>query len=84
VNEANRGGAQVASGRGRPSCLSKHDKARLVAMLARGARAIGPADDRWTVPRVADLIAFHFGVPGATGGKCTVRLPKGLPQPLCV
>ncbi len=26
----------------------------------------------------------YFGVPGATAGKCTVRLPEGFRQPLCV
>ena len=46
----------------RPSRLTAQDIGRLADLLAHGPRAAGHGDDRWTVERVADLMAFHFGV----------------------
>jgi putative transposase len=47
---------------GRPSKLSAKDRPRLTEMLLKGARAAGFATDRWTGPRVAELIARRFHV----------------------
>lgn len=47
---------------GRPSKLSSYDRKRLTDMILEGARSFGYASDRWTCPRVADLICRHFNV----------------------
>ncbi len=47
---------------GRPSNLDNKDKAQLERQLVQGARAVGFTTDRWTCPRVAQMIESHFGV----------------------
>ena len=47
---------------GRPLKLREHERARLVALLVRGALRAGYTTDLWTCPRVRDLIAREFGV----------------------
>ena len=47
---------------GRPSKLSRAQRARLVAWLARGAQAAGYRTGGWTTRRVAALIRLRFGV----------------------
>ncbi len=55
---------------GRKPWLSKRQQQQLVKLLVRGARKAGYANDLWTCPRVAELIARRFGVeyhPGYVG-----------------
>lgn len=52
--------AQAASGR--PPKLAPRHQARLERSLLRGAQAAGFANDLWTCPRIAQLIAQQFGV----------------------
>lgn len=47
---------------GRPSKLTARQRAQLVRVLARGARAHGYANDLWTTARVAAVITRTFGV----------------------
>jgi transposase len=47
---------------GRPSRLAARDWARLGRLLDRGAVAAGFATERWTLKRIAALIARVFGV----------------------
>jgi transposase len=47
---------------GRKPWLSKRQKEQLVKLLVRGARKAGYANDLWTCPRVAEVIARRFGV----------------------
>ena len=60
-----RGGQQGLAARpvpGRPARLDAVAKARLEAVLLRGARASGFPTDLWTCPRVAQVIWKEFGV----------------------
>jgi transposase len=47
---------------GRPPCLSPAQQAQVPALLGRGATAFGFRGDRWTCPRVAEVIRREFGV----------------------
>ena len=47
---------------GRRPWLSLRQKERLRRILLKGARKAGYATDLWTCPRVAEVIAKHFGV----------------------
>lgn len=47
---------------GRPPALDKKAKARLERILLKGAQAAGYPTDLWSCPRVAQVIAEHFGV----------------------
>ena len=47
---------------GRPAKLSGRDKARLDALLRRGAAAAGFPTDLWTCARIAQAIEARFGV----------------------
>jgi transposase len=47
---------------GRRPRLSKRQQRQLVGLLRRGPLAAGYPTDRWTCPRVADVIAQRFGV----------------------
>ena len=52
----------MASGQQQSRRLSADEKARLVDILEQGSRAAGYNDDRWTLERVADVIASNFAV----------------------
>jgi len=59
------GGVQAVRARptpGRPTKLSAKGRRRLVAVLLKGAQAAGFPTDRWTGPRVRELIQRRFGV----------------------
>jgi transposase len=47
---------------GRPPRLSPAQQAQVPALLGRGATAFGFRGDRWTCPRVAEVIRREFGV----------------------
>jgi transposase len=47
---------------GRPPRLSLAQQAQVPALLARGATAFGFRGDRWTCPRVAEVLRREFGV----------------------
>ena len=47
---------------GRPRLLSSQQRARLLKLLLKGAKAHGFSTDLWTLPRVAELIDRTFGV----------------------
>jgi transposase len=47
---------------GRPPRLSVGQKGRLLKLLLRGPVAAGYRTDLWTLRRVAEVIADHFGV----------------------
>jgi len=47
---------------GRPWKLSVRERARLAAMLLRGAGAAGYPTELWTCARVAEVIWWRFGV----------------------
>jgi transposase len=47
---------------GRPCKLSVVDRQKLSRILLGGATICGYPSDRWTNPRIADLIEHHFGV----------------------
>jgi transposase len=47
---------------GRPPHLSPAQQAQVPALLGRGATAFGFRGDRWTCPRVAEVIRREFGV----------------------
>ena len=47
---------------GRPAKLSDKDRARLEAVLLKGAKAAGYASDLWTCPRIAEVIEQRFEV----------------------
>jgi transposase len=47
---------------GRPSKLTARHRARLEALLLRGAEASGFTSDLWTCPRVAQVIRQRFGI----------------------
>jgi transposase len=47
---------------GRPSKLDRRQRARLEQLLLEGTGAAGYESDRWTCPRIAELIAEEFGV----------------------
>jgi transposase len=53
---------QVGASPGRPPKLTKAQRHRLVRLLLQGALAHGYRTDLWTTPRVAAVIARHFGV----------------------
>jgi transposase len=55
-------GLKAKPARGRPAWLTAKQKARLVKILLRGARAAGFPNDLWTCPRVAEVIRQQFGV----------------------
>jgi transposase len=62
---ARRGGPSALAARpasGRPPKLPVRQRPRLEQLLLRGAEAAGYAQDLWTCPRVAQLIAREFGV----------------------
>jgi len=46
---------------GRPSDLSAKQRRELVRLLKRGALSAGFATELWTLPRVRQVIAAHFG-----------------------
>jgi transposase len=47
---------------GAPPKLTAAQRAQVPALLARGAPAFGFRGDVWTAPRIAAVIATHFGV----------------------
>lgn len=47
---------------GRPATLDATKRAKLVRLLKEGALAQGFATELWTLSRVAEVIARHFGV----------------------
>jgi transposase len=47
---------------GRPRLLNSQQRARLLKLLLKGAKAHGFSTDLWTLPRVAELIDRTFGV----------------------
>lgn len=47
---------------GRPPRLHAPQRRRLAKLLLRGARRHGYGTDLWTLARVAEVIAVHFGV----------------------
>jgi transposase len=47
---------------GRPPRLDEKQRKQLIRTLLKGARASGYANDLWTCPRVAEVIARLFGV----------------------
>jgi transposase len=47
---------------GRPSRLSAWQKKKLLKQLLKGPTAHGYRNNLWTLPRVAQVIAKHFGV----------------------
>ena len=47
--------------RGRPARLDQQKRRRLAQLLLAGARTQGYATELWTLPRIAKLIAQHFG-----------------------
>ena len=47
---------------GRPRKLTEAQARRLLQLLARGAKAHGYPDDRWTLKRIAELIRREFGI----------------------
>jgi transposase len=47
---------------GRPRLLNSRQRARLLKLLLKGAKAHGFSTDLWTLPRVAELIDRTFGV----------------------
>jgi len=64
-HECQQGGAPALEGAGRAGRKPKMDgrqQRRLAAALRRGARAHGFGSDRWTLDRVAELIARRTGV----------------------
>jgi len=59
------GGTQALTAKphaGRPSRLSGRQKEKLLRLLLKGPTAHGYASQLWTLPRVAEVIARHFGV----------------------
>jgi transposase len=60
-----RGGLEALASKshpGKPCRLSATQKRKLVKLLEKGPRAAGYSTDLWTCPRVAEVIAEHFGV----------------------
>ena len=55
-------GIQARPACGRPWKLALRQRRRLERLLLKGAKAAGFATDLWTCPRVAEVIAQHFGV----------------------
>lgn len=55
-------GVLARPNRGRPSFLSRSEKAMLEKLLLQGAKKAGFETDLWTCPRVAELIKRRFGV----------------------
>ena len=47
---------------GRPAGLSEEERALLNAILTKGAKYEGYPDDKWTLPRVAEVIEKRFGI----------------------
>ncbi len=63
LREGGRAALEASRGRGGPEPrLSPGELRRLLAMLARGAKAHGWSTDLWTTGRVAELIRREFGV----------------------
>jgi transposase len=64
--QAHEEGGQVAlrprPRRGKPRKLTDTQRKRLIALLKRGARKNGYSTELWTLRRVAQMIARHFGV----------------------
>lgn len=57
---------------GRKPFLSQEEFSQLDALLARGAEAHGFEGDRWTAPRVAEVVEREFGVRYSDGHMCKV------------
>lgn len=55
-------GFQVGASPGRPPKLTKQQRKQLVRLLLQGSLAHGYRTDVWTTPRVAEVIARHFGI----------------------
>jgi transposase len=53
---------QAHSPPGRKANLSEVQIRKLEKLLLKGARKNGYATELWTLPRIADLIAEHFGI----------------------
>ena len=65
LTRAAEGGVAALRNRFRPGPrpkLTAEQRARMPALLARGAEAYGFVGDVWTTPRVADVIEREFGV----------------------
>ncbi len=52
--------ARISSGR--PSRLDEHGQQRLLEDLRKGAQAHGYADERWTLPRIAEVLRNTQGI----------------------
>ncbi|MFN8545096.1 MAG: helix-turn-helix domain-containing protein [Candidatus Binatia bacterium] len=66
---------------GRPPKLTTQQRERLPRVLARGARAHGFPNDRWTTRRVAVVIKREFGVayhPAHVSRLLAACLPRGV------
>jgi len=55
-------GFRVGASPGRPPKLTTRQRQQLVRVLRRGSLAHGYRTDLWTTPRVAEVIARHFGI----------------------
>jgi len=55
-------GVRAKPAPGRPPKLQAKQRARLEALLLKGAQAAGYHSDLWTCPRVAEVIERRFGV----------------------
>jgi transposase len=53
---------RVGASPGRPPKLTTRQRRQLVRLLLQGPLAHGYRTDLWTTPRVAEVIARHFGV----------------------
>lgn len=65
--EANGKAALQRKRLGRPAHLDERQRRELTQALVQGAMANGFATELWTLPRVAKLIAWRFGVQYSTG-----------------
>ena len=55
-------GLQRGQGAGRPTRLAEGQWQRLLRILHRGARTAGFPTERWTLPRIAQVVVREFGV----------------------
>jgi transposase len=55
-------GLQRGQGAGRPPRLAEGQWQRLLRILHRGARRAGFPTERWTLPRIAQVVVREFGV----------------------